>query len=115
MADFKELSGLQKDVHILTMLANLRQRLGPGAFRVVDHWDADLRAVGIAHPRNEHILAYIADVDAEGRFYVELEISAPAGSQVPYSVAGRHRSVSFDELVTLVAEHFRSAALDTSR
>jgi hypothetical protein len=48
MADFDEFAGLQNDEHILRMLANLQQRLGPGSFQTVDHSEADLRAVGIA-------------------------------------------------------------------
>ena len=59
MAFSDELSSMQKDDHILRMLANLRQRLGEGAFQIVDHWQADLRAVGIAHPDHEHRLAYM--------------------------------------------------------
>ena len=114
MTDVGEFASLRKDEHILRMLARLQQRLGPGAFQVVDHWEADLRAVGIAHPRDEHLLVYVADVNAEDRFYVELEDSPANGSDMPYSVRGRYRSVSFDELVELAAAHFQSAGLDTS-
>jgi hypothetical protein len=111
MGNDETLARLQKDDHIIRLLAQLQERLGVGAFQIVDHWEADLRAIGIAHPSNVQRLAYIAAPDpAHGSFYVELEDEPQAGSDLPYSLVGRYRNISFDELVRLVAAHFRSAS-----
>jgi hypothetical protein len=112
MAD--RVARLEKDDDIMRMLAKLQQRLGVGAFQVVDHWEADLRAIGIADPLDEHRLAYIAAVDPAGNFYVELEDAPPVGSELPYSISGRYRDVNFDRLAELVAGHLRCAGPDTS-
>jgi hypothetical protein len=100
----------QKDGRLKSMLSKIERRLGPDAFQVVDHWQADLWAVGIAHPNDEHLLAYIAADLPDDRYFVELETLPAPGSELPYAVAGRFQSVSFDELVEPVAAHLRSAS-----
>ena len=104
-------SALRKNNQTLQMLEQLKQRLGVGAFNVVDHWEGDLQAVGIAHPSDEYQLVYIAADQLSGKLYVELETAARAGSQVPYSISGRYPSVTFDELVELVDTHFSNPGL----
>jgi hypothetical protein len=101
---------LDKDPAILDALDQLRSRLGPDAFVLADHWEADLCAVGIASPRDPGVLVYISCYGAPaGRFAYELELTPPPGSEFPYEVAGLGSGVSFEELVRVVAGHLNLA------
>ncbi|MBB4634269.1 hypothetical protein [Longimicrobium terrae] len=100
---------LNKDPAILELLDGLRQALGAAAFMVVDHWDADLRAVGVAHPRNQHVLACLALGGKPGSYDVHLELPAPDRSELPYTAVGNHTEVPFAEVVRIVRGHLRSA------
>jgi len=111
MAEFAGHPRLQKHDAVFEMLTKLERRLGRGKFQIVDHWESDLDAVGVAHPSNRALLAYIAVYGPE-EFYIELEVAPPAGSELPYSVAGDFRSLTFDELAQIVAQHFSSGGLD---
>ncbi|MGO9273904.1 MAG: hypothetical protein ACLQOO_27295 [Terriglobia bacterium] len=109
MADFTK---VEKHDAVLGMLARLEKRLGRGAFQIVDHWEGDLDAIGVADPCNRELLAYIA-VYASDDFYVELELPPQPGSELPYSVAGQFRPATFDELAQIVAKHLASGGLDS--
>jgi hypothetical protein len=65
MTEFAGLPKLQKHDAVLEMLIKLERRLGRGAFQIVDHWESDLDAVGVAHPRNRALLAYISAYDPD--------------------------------------------------
>lgn len=101
---------LDKDRTIVTVLDRLWSRLGPYAFVVADHWEADLCAVGIASPRNTGVLVYISTyAEPTGCFGYELELPRPPGDDMPYQVAGRGSGVSFEELAAIVAGHLKQA------
>ncbi len=104
MAEHLDFSNLQKNHAVLDLLSRLAQRLGLGSFQVVDHWESDLNAVGIAHPNNRERLAYIA-VYGPDDLYVELELPPTAGSELPYAVAGEFRSLTFDQAAQIVGKH----------
>lgn len=103
MADHADFTSFVKQDALRGMLARLDQRLGRGTFQIVDHWESDLDAIGVAHPRNRELLAYIAACGCD-EFYVELELPH-ARSELPYSVAGTFRSLTFDDLADIVAKH----------
>jgi hypothetical protein len=105
MAGHPDFTKLQKHDTVLQLLANLEYRLGTGTFQIVDHWEGDLGAIGIAHPCNRELLAYVA-VYGPDDCYVELEVPPQAGSELPYSVAGEFRSATFDDVAHIVAKHF---------
>jgi hypothetical protein len=102
--------GLNKDPAIVELLAGLREALGAAAFMVVDHWEADPCAVGVAHPRNQHVLACLALGANPGSYDIHLELPAPDRSELPYAAAGGHAEVSFAEVVGIVRGHLRRAA-----
>jgi hypothetical protein len=104
VAEHADSNKLEKHEAVLGLLARLEKRLGRGSFQIVDHWDSDLDAIGVAHPRNLELLAYIAAYGPED-FYVELELPPKPGSELPYSVAEQFRSLGFDEVAHLVANH----------
>jgi len=101
---------LQKDRTILRLLNKLTKRLGSQAFDVVDHWDADLCAIGIARPDDHRVLVYVCTFGQQaGAYFVSLELPPTAGSDLPYSSAGEQEAKSFDELVEIIQRHFSYA------
>ena len=96
---------VSKDESIRATLDLLSERLGRSAFDIVDHWDADLDAVGIARPSDHRYLVYFSASHSDGTYYVELEAPPEVGSEFPYSVAGRFESVELDSLVELAKRH----------
>jgi hypothetical protein len=100
-------SALDKDPAIVALLRRLSDRLGPDAFDIVDHWELDLCAVGIASPRDHGVLAYISCYgEPEERYYVELELPPTPGGELPYQVAGRYDDLDFEALAGVVSSHF---------
>ena len=112
MAEDAGFPKLVKHDAVLKFLSSLEHRLGRGTFQIVDHWKSDLDAIGVAHPRNRELLAYIAAYGPED-FYVELELPPEHGSELPYSVAGQFRSLTFDEVAQIVAKHLSSDGPDS--
>jgi hypothetical protein len=101
---------LEKDAGILLVLAQLRASLGEDAFDVVDHWEADLTAVGIANPRNHSVLVYLSNFNRDqGHYDVELELPPTAKEDEPYRIAGNHWNVGFNEVIAIVREHLSRA------
>ena len=98
---------LQKDPSIIRLLDGLRARLGPRAFDVVDHWESDLCAIGIARPDNHGVLVYISTYDENDECSsVSLELPPQPGSDFPYTAVGDHDTANFDELAEIVRRHF---------
>jgi hypothetical protein len=101
---------LQKDKTILRLLDRLAKRLGTRAFDVVDHWEADLCAIGIARPDDHRVLVYVCTYEQQdGTYFVSLELPPAAGSDLPFSSAGEQEAKSFDELVEIIQRHLSYA------
>ena len=100
-----------KDRSILDVLTLLRRDLGGAAFVLVDHWEDDLAAVGIARADNERVLAYISTYGlAPGRYYLELETPGPSADTTDYHVVQRSESMDYEALCRAVAKHFGVAS-----
>jgi hypothetical protein len=103
-------NALDKDPAILTVLEQLRRRLGADSFVVADHWEPDLCAIGIASPQDHRVLVYISCYgEPVGRFGFELEVPPTPGSEMPYNVVGGGFGLSFEELVSVIARHLQTA------
>jgi hypothetical protein len=99
---------LEKHPNILEALRRLASSLGQHAFVVVDHWEADDTAVGVASPHDSSRLVYIASPDGgPGLYYAELEFPPSAESDLPYTPGPSHSGVELTDLVRLVSEHLR--------
>src|SRR5262245_31754550 len=100
---------LQKDHTITRLLPRLRQKLGDGAFDVVDHWESDLCAVGIARPDDHAQLVYVCTYGLpNGRYFASLEFPAQGAEQSanhPYTPAGERDGLSFEGLVRIIQKH----------
>jgi len=101
-------SALDKDPIIVALLRRLRKYLGPSAFDIVDHWESDLCAIGIASPRDHGVLAYISCFgEPEGRYHVELELPPSPDGDLPFQVAGRYNDLDFEALADVVSNHLK--------
>ena len=95
-----------KDESILSALDRLRSSLGVNTFHIVDHWDADLCAIGIAKPDEHSTLVYISTYgQTPGKYYVELETVAEGSNDDEYEVVAEYASIDWDELLETVARH----------
>jgi hypothetical protein len=94
---------------ILDTLRRLEERLGIGSFKIADHWEADLRAVGIASPLDPARLVYFAVYeDLSPSYYVSLEKSPVPGSDMPYEDCRTFDRQTFDELAAIADRHLRA-------
>lgn len=105
-------AALNKDATILEVLARLEEELGQGGFQVVDHWDADSRAVGVASPDDPGRLVYVsASGGSPDRSFYECETprAGASGDDFPYDVAESADDVDIERLVAAVKHHLGRA------
>jgi len=97
---------LNKDQTITDFLAMLGERFGKDSFDIVDHWDGDLLAVGIARRDNHKVLAYVSTCGLpDGGYYIELEMPPKIDDDLPFQCVGRQEGIDFEKAATLIAEH----------
>jgi hypothetical protein len=107
---------LVKDESIHNVLSRLRRALRRREFRVIDHWEASLCAIGVASPEDQRVLAYISTFDKpEGYYFLSLELPPPPGSERAYVPAGEHAHVDFRELARLIRGHLDPASWKAKR
>lgn len=98
---------IAKDESVVRMLAALRSELGSGAFDVVDHWESDRCAIGIARPDDHGVVVYISTYERpEDRYWVSLELPPREGDDGPYTPAGEREVRGIRELAAVVRSHF---------
>jgi hypothetical protein len=97
---------MQKDRSVLKMLDTLAEKLDPKTWTVIDHWDADRFAVGVAKKTNPKLLVYVSTHEqAEGRFCFECEVQADRDDS-EYRVVRKEVGVDVDSLVSAILAHF---------
>jgi hypothetical protein len=97
-----------KDIAILDAVEHLRTSLGPVEFQIMDHWEADPMAIGIASPSDIQRLVYFSLESGSGgehRFYGALEAAPTEGSELPYMDCGAFNDVDLETLKEIVSEH----------
>lgn len=98
---------LQKDPSILQLLNRLRADLGDDAFDIVDHWEGESSAIGLALPSDHRVLVYVCTEDLpQGSFSYELELP-PNDETSVYSVARRSDGCSYLELLGALSSHWK--------
>jgi hypothetical protein len=98
---------LEKDPAVIRTLDRLWSCLGADAFQVVDHWECDLTAIGIARPSDHGVLVYF---EVRGDTYnVELELPPGPCDDFPYQIAAQHWMVDFETLLRAAADHLNRA------
>ncbi len=98
---------MDKDVPILELLTWLRERTGD-AFQIVDHWEADRRAIGLAACANASQIAYVLSLGL-GLFRVSLETAPLQGSSLPYEEIARYDAMSREQVLAILTQHLGSA------
>ncbi len=93
-----------KSAQIEQLVADLREELGSASFDVVDHWEADLTAIGLACPSDHSRLVYV-DAATPPLFTAILEVAPEAGSDLPYADVGTHDELTLAELAQVVRSH----------
>ncbi len=93
----------KKDKTITQLLVALDlERRG---WMIVDNWDADLCAVGIARPSEPRRLVYVSTFNQpEGRYYYECDV--PSGPlETDFERTDKGDSVTYDELLIVLVRH----------
>ena len=104
-------ANVDKDESITQMLTELRVELGDGAFDVVDHWDTDSFATGVARPDNHGVLVYVSTLALrKNKYWVSLELPPKPGDDHPYEPAGEREATGIQELASIVRAHFVAGA-----
>jgi hypothetical protein len=92
-----------KDQTILDLVAALLR--AENAWIVVDHWDADLCAIGIARADRPRQLVYISTFGrSQGRYDYQCEV--PSGpSEDAYVTTAAGKDVDFETLLRAIRKH----------
>jgi hypothetical protein len=92
-----------KDQSVLRLLVDLD--LDRHEWTVVDHWEADAFAIGVAAKPDPRRLVYVSTFRrAPGRFDFEAEL--PVGpEETDYRVVDRGESVPFEDLLKALVKH----------
>ncbi|WP_448954872.1 hypothetical protein [Labrys neptuniae] len=99
---------MHKHIAIVRALAHLRDRLGDEAFQLVDHWEGDDLATGIASPQDANRLVYIACPDALPSAYTAiLERASSSENEIPFEECGSFEGLDVDGLVDVVSVHLQ--------
>lgn len=97
----------KKDESIARMLNELRAELGADAFDVVDHWESDTSAIGIARRDDHGVLVYVSTYGRNSnQYWVSLEFPPRTDDSSPYVPAGERVVHGVQELVSVVRSHF---------
>jgi hypothetical protein len=98
---------VSKDASVESLLGRLRADLGNNAFTVIDHWDGDLCAIGVARPADPRYLVYISTWPPErGTFAYECE-RPPTDAAMPSESDGMIEGASYDAMRDAVRRHLR--------
>ena len=99
----------RKDASLRALLGELIDRLPPKSFIVVDHWEADPRAIGLARPSDPDHLVYItSDRDVHGRYFMSRKLASDS-DLVPFRDAGADQYDDIDALAAAIAAHLSAA------
>lgn len=94
-----------KDVKLISVLQRLGQDLGDDAFVIVDHWKADLDAIGIARPDDRRYLVYISTFGPDTHSLAFECESPPSEESVVYASDGMTESATYESLLAAVRRH----------
>jgi hypothetical protein len=99
----------RKDARLLELLHELEASMPAGSYQIVDHWDADLCAIGVAARNDPRRLVYVSTHDqAEGTYAFECE--APLADGAPddsddYQVVDQGDGLELDTLLLKISAH----------
>lgn len=102
-------AGLTKDRSIWQFLADLSAKIESSRYQVVDHWDADLFAIGLASLADAHRLVYVSTHERRtGQFFAECEqagVGSVDGAASAYESVSVFESISLEDLIATIERH----------
>lgn len=97
---------LIKTKDIKDLINKLFKSLGTESFKIVDYWESDLTAIGIASFSNDKSLVYISTFNQdEGNYYVSIESPKQQNKDLSYNQTREFKSVNFERLVKIIENH----------
>ncbi len=94
---------LKKDQDIINLLDRLQ--ISSRGWRVEDHWEADLCAIGIAKEESPRLLVYVSTYDrTSGRYDYQCETPADSGTD-SYITKASGENVSYKKLLRVMEDH----------
>lgn len=98
-----------KHPQIRDFLGKLEASMPSGGFQIVDFWDADPCAIGVAAPDDQRRLVYVSTYEQEDGTYA-FECEAPPGDGTDDSqVVDQGENLLFDELARKIRSHLLRA------
>lgn len=95
----------RKHPRILALLRELEVSLPAGSHQIVDHWESDLCAIGVASPGDPRRLVHVSTYgQAEGTFAFECE-APPGDGCEDYQVVARGEGLGRDALLQKIRAH----------
>lgn len=96
---------LRKDASVWAMIAGVMQHVDSHALDVIDHWDADLAAIGFARAGVPNRLVYVSTwKQPAGHFAFDLEVDDSSTGEARGMGTGE-LGVTLDVLVEVVRRH----------
>jgi hypothetical protein len=96
---------LEKEEALLSLLDFMR--LDDRGWETVDHWDADLCAIGIRAKGRDDRLVYMSTFgEKPGEYYYECEVANNA-SNLGYDVVDKGQHVRINALITALERHLQ--------
>jgi hypothetical protein len=100
---------LRKHASIWKFLGELAQHIDSEQYQVIDYWESDLYAVGVAPPDDPAQLVYVSTFgQSPGTFAYECEVAA---ERVPFSTTRRGIANGMNELAIVIRKHLGLAAV----
>jgi hypothetical protein len=94
---------IDKDPSIIDLLERLD--LHKRNWRIQDHWEADLSAIGISNPPSGDSLVYVSTFFLKaGRYHCECE-KRSRNSAIGYETVHESRNLTFEELVRILEKY----------
>lgn len=106
---------LNKDETIKLTVKYLADKFGADKFKIKDHWDADLLAIGLTDVSEKYLIYFSNYNKTDNDFYVSLENLGQVDDDLPYEPAGDFDHVDLKGLEELFIKHFRIKTTDAQQ
>ena len=103
---------LNKNRKIISTVKHLADKFGDKSFKIKDHWDGDLNAIGLVDNEEKFLVYFSAHADND--FYVSLE-NLEAIDDLPYKPAGDFDNVDLLELERILIRHLGIKTTDAQQ
>ncbi|CAN5495890.1 hypothetical protein BH10BAC4_BH10BAC4_13390 [soil metagenome] len=96
---------VEKNDRIISLITHLTSKFGAQNFKIRDHWEGDLTAIGFTDNSEKHLVYVGTHGLNEGQYFVSLE--NPSKGEHPYEPAGDFNNVSLTEFEKIFVAHLK--------